>query len=186
MIFKHLISLFFVCQLTQAAFDIRDYGAIADDTTVQTEMVNAEAFADAIAAANATTTEERRVVVPENYTFSCMPINIQYINNVTIQIDGTLLVSKNHRRYPLEGKDVLDFLAFQYVVGVKIEGKGSVQGQGFMWWVRELLGRNKHGRPQLLVFREAQEIEISGVSFHDGPHSHIWIKDAVGVHIHDL
>ena len=34
MIFKHLISLFFVCQLTQAAFDIRDYGAIADDTTV--------------------------------------------------------------------------------------------------------------------------------------------------------
>ena len=152
---KQIISLFFVCQLAQAAFDIRDYGAIADETKVQSEMINAEAFADAIAAANATMTEERRVIVPENYTFSCMPINVRYVTNITIQIDGTLLVSKNHKRYPLDGSNVYDFLAFQYVQGVKIEGKGSVQGQGFMWWVRELLGRNKNGRPQLLVFREA-------------------------------
>ena len=113
--FKSIISLFFVCQLARAAFDIRDYGAIADETKVQTEMINSEAFMDAIAAANITTTEERRVVVPENFTFSCMPINIQYISNVTIQIDGTLQVSKNHKKYPLDGNSVSDFLAFQYV-----------------------------------------------------------------------
>ena len=113
--FKSIISLFFVCQLAQAAFDIRDYGAIADETKVQTEIINSEAFMDAIAAANATSTEERRVIVPEGLTFSCMPINIQNITNVTIQIDGTILVSKNHKKYPLEGSSVSDFLAFKNV-----------------------------------------------------------------------
>ena len=66
-----------------SAFDIRDFGAIAEDDSLFTEQLNAAAFMDAIVAANATAEVSERVVhVPYNYTFYTMPIWAANITNI--------------------------------------------------------------------------------------------------------
>ena len=83
------------------AFDIRDFGAVANDTSLGAEQKNSQALMDAIVAANTTnTTSERIVLIPANQTFNTMPVWASNITNVVFQIDGTLKLSKRHHLFP--------------------------------------------------------------------------------------
>ena len=55
-----------------------------------------------------------------------------------------------------------------------------------MWWVRDLLGRNPHGRPRMLYCRGGRNIEFSGIRWVNSPRMHINIKDIAGMHMHDF
>ena len=52
---------------------------------------------DAIKAANSSTKDERRVLVPADLTFTMMPVYATNIKKVTLQIDGVLQASKNYK-----------------------------------------------------------------------------------------
>jgi len=70
-----------------------------------------------------------------------------------MQIDGTLLVSKDYKSFPNRLDDesrIEDFLAFYSAVDVVFKGTGVIDGQGFMWWVREFISKNTYGRPFLV------------------------------------
>ena len=85
-----------------SAFDIRDFGAVANDTSHYAEQTNAQALMDAIVAANITESQSERVVlVPADFTFYTMPVWADNITNIVFQIDGKLKLSKNHHRFPL-------------------------------------------------------------------------------------
>lgn len=96
---------------------------------------------DAIVAANFTSGDstERTVLVPSNFTFHMMPIWADNWTDVTITIDGTILASKRHHKYPLKDDRVRMFMEFNEVQNLTINGSGSIDGQGYMWWVRELI-----------------------------------------------
>ena len=55
-----------------SAFDIRDFGAIADEDSLAAEQMNSQALMDAIVAANFT--ESDRIVTVPNMTFHSMPV----------------------------------------------------------------------------------------------------------------
>ena len=38
---------------------------------------------------------------------------------------------------------------FEDVDTLTVQGNGTVDGQGYMWWVREFIGMNKNNRPKL-------------------------------------
>ena len=98
---KVVVALLIVSSLTRA-FDIRDFGAVANDTSHYAEQTNAQALMDAIVAANTTSAlTDRVVLVPADLTFYTMPVWAANITNIVFQIDGTLKLSKNHHRFPL-------------------------------------------------------------------------------------
>lgn len=119
------------------------------------------------------------------------PISASDITNMTITIDGTIKASKRHHRYPTRtnksGKvKIEDFFKFKEVHDFTIRGSGTVDGQGYMWWVREYIGRNTHGRPSLVVLDGGTNLEFTGVRWINSPYYHLDIQDFDGAYFHDF
>ena len=129
------------------------------------------------------------MLVPAGLTFSMMPVYAADIKKVTLQIDGVLQASKNYKQWPnSQGKVPLvrHFLEFEDVEDLVVEGKGTVDGQGYMWWVRSYMGKNKHGIPSLLHVTRGQRVEVYGLKFHNSPSIHLDMKDVDTLHVYDL
>ena len=154
--------------MVSARHDVRDYGAIAEIDSLEVEQANALAFMKALKAANETEIPQgREVYVPANMTFHMMPVYGEYITNMTITIDGTIKASKRHDVWPTkivthddkpDTVDIRKFIDLYEVHNFSIVGSGTVDGQGYMWWIREYLGHNHFGRPHLVYIHKATNL----------------------------
>ena len=86
-----------------------------------------------------------------------MPIHAYNLIDIEIVIDGKLLVSKNYESYGsmdikectivslnecIDERNNLEIENFFNIINaqdVTFKGKGEIDGQGYMWWVREIL-----------------------------------------------
>ena len=106
---------------------------------------------------------------------------------MTIIIDGTIKLSKRHEYWPLTFKDdIVDFMMFRDMENVTFMGNGTVDGQGYMWWLREFLGRNPHGRPRMVYLRGGRNLEFTGITWKNSPRMHLNVKDVDTMHMHDF
>ena len=136
--------------------------------------------------------------MPEGMTFHMMPVWGEYITNMTITIDGTILASKRHTNWPWTVKhdskhpekppttQVRKLFDFYEVHNFSIVGKGTVDGQGYMWWIREYLGTNHYGRPHLMYIHSATNLEMAGVRYINAAYYHIEAVDFDGAYFHDF
>lgn len=123
-----------------------------------------------------------------------MPLYIANLTDVTINIDGTLLASQNWRQWPIYvpngGKSrYIDFLTFDTSNGLTFNSpskSGVLDGQGYMWWMREWLKLNKAHRPKLLVILTSSNIELSQILVTNSPSFHIVPKHCENVYMHDF
>lgn len=153
---------------------------------------------EAITAANYTdVAEDKEVYLPEDMTFHSMPIYADYVHDLTITIDGTIKASKRHHVWPttktynhttgeLIKTKIRDFFAFEEFHNFKMHGKGTVDGQGYMWWMREYIQRNPYGRPCLIKFNHGTKLEFTGIRWLNAPYYHLDIQDFDGAWFHDF
>ena len=191
---KNLLLSALVLALT-AAHSILDFGAIENDSRVAAEMKNAKAFEDAIMAAHNKENGDNTVIIPAGKTFSSLPVHAHHVKDIEIVIDGTLLVSKNYLHYKTDperwasmtdGYYTEEFLTFRDVEDIVFRGKGQIDGQGYMWWIREILRKNPIGRPKVLRVVGGKNIEFTGITVKNGPYYHIHFYDVEDVHFHDF
>ena len=147
------------------AHNILDFGAIVDESTHSAELANSEAILNAILAADSDDNDDGLVEIPSGMTFSSLPVRTVNLTDVTIQIDGTLLVSKDFESFPAKS----DFLMFFDARNLTFKGQGVIDGQGYMWWIREYLRKNVNGRPNLVIINECSNIEWSGIRLLNSP-----------------
>jgi len=121
------------------------------------------------------------------------PVEIYYLNDVEIVIDGLVLASKWHKEWPLLSRGSensktkhVNFWTFNDCTDLKISGSGKIDGQGFMWWVREFFSLNLAHRPKLIQIASTKGIEISGVKIHNSPSFHIVPTDCEDIYMHDF
>ena len=57
------------------------------------------------------------------------------------------------------------------------KGKGSVDGQGYMWWWREYFVKNPMGRPDLVSMERVRNVLFEDVKWSNSPRFHFYIKD---------
>mmetsp|Transcript_6396 Transcript_6396/g.8550 ORF Transcript_6396/g.8550 Transcript_6396/m.8550 type:complete len:106 (-) Transcript_6396:1052-1369(-) len=102
-----------------------------------------------------------------------MPVAQRELHNLTITIDGTILASKRHHFWPHDGGKVAHLFYFAEAHNFTMRGNGTVDGQGYMWWIREYLGTNHHGRPCLIRMDGATNIEFTGIRWMNSPYYHL-------------
>ena len=129
--------------LTRASHSILDYGNVTQglNPTEDQEKENTAAFLRAIYAANASDTD-RVMEVPKGVKFSMFPIRAENMEDVTFDINGAVLATKRWLSWPIQGNyyDILFQIDNSKNLVFKSSTKsGSLDGQGFMWWVREIL-----------------------------------------------
>ena len=115
-------------------------------------------------------------------TFSSLPVRTVNLTDVTIQIDGKLLVSKDFESLPAKS----DFLMFFGAKNLTFKGEGVIDGQGYMWWIREYLQKNVNGRPNLVIINESSNVEWSGIRLINSPQFHLSMRNVDQGYFHDF
>jgi polygalacturonase len=198
--------------LTSAAHSILDYGALATELECDTPtaFANTEAFRQALKAANTSLTD--RVVhipkLPTNQSIYMMPILMENLNNVSFVIDGNVIASSDHINWPnhtdwhmakteeymhshqrLRGSDYGPCLSFWEIHdsdGVYFSGSGTVDGQGYWWWMRDYLVLNYANRPHLLRMERVRNSRIEGIRWINSPMYHLFLIDIHNFYIADF
>ncbi|CDW86325.1 polygalacturonase [Stylonychia lemnae] len=182
-----LISLLGIASYVDARHNIIDHGAIHNQSDTATAFKNAQAFLDAVIAANSSETD-REVYIPKEkgQFFTLMPTQLNNLKNITFTIDGYVYLSDDNKNWPNDGKTVLDFIHINDSEDIHIRGEGTFDGQGYWWWMREYIVANKFSRPQILGMNRVQNCIIEGVRFLNSPRFHMYLQDINNFLIQDL
>ncbi|CAI0386305.1 unnamed protein product [Linum tenue] len=114
-------------QKDSLTFNVRDFGATGDGKCDDTKAFQA-------AWAAACKVERSVMLVPEKYQFLVGPISFSgpYCQKgITFQVDGTIVAPMNSNAW---GKGLLQWLEFSKLVEITIQGKGTIDGSGSVWW----------------------------------------------------
>jgi len=175
-------------------FDIRDFGAKANDST----FLNTEAICKAVVACN--NAGGGTVLVPKGI-WNTGPIHLKSNVNLHLDTDAELRFSKKYDDYlPVLLIQRGGFFCYNYspmvyakdCQNIAITGNGILNGQGQVWWPwknrqpgmvklfkmgkagipfkERVFGTEKDGvRPPFIQFIECRDVFLEGVTFKDGP-----------------
>lgn len=102
-------------------------------------------------------------------------LELNDVNHVTLQLDGTLAFS-SHGWPRYDGGHVKNAFTISNVTYLSIRGHGQLDGQGYHWWGVPFLGYLLHAenRPRLLQVKHSKHIQVSGISLVNSPY---WTLD---------
>ena len=134
--------------VSQAAHSVLDYGNVTSSIKGVTpsydqQVENKKAIEAAINAANADQTGDRTFLVPKGTKIETMPLDVRDLKDVTIDIQGDILATSLWEQWPIGKKAYINFWEFTDCDGLTFqsnkERSGKIDGQGYMWWIREIL-----------------------------------------------
>uniref|UniRef100_A0A7C9DE64 Endo-polygalacturonase n=2 Tax=Opuntia streptacantha TaxID=393608 RepID=A0A7C9DE64_OPUST len=108
-------------------FNVLDYGAKGDGNSDDTKAFEAAWGA-------ACQVESSTMLIPSGYEFLVGPLSFSgpYCQrNIVFQLDGTLVAPTSPKYW---GSGLLWWLDFTKLVGITIQGKGTIDGSGSVWW----------------------------------------------------
>jgi polygalacturonase len=150
-------------------FNITEFGAISDKTTLCTAAVNAAIRA-------ATTAGGGTIYVPAGQ-FLTGPIRFQ--SNLTLELDAgaSLIFSPDPAEFPLvftrwEGAECDVYAPLIYgsnLENVAVIGRGILDGCGEYWWREFRANHMKIPRPRFISFENCENVLIEGVKIINSP-----------------
>ncbi|KAL3532336.1 hypothetical protein ACH5RR_005857 [Cinchona calisaya] len=170
-----------------SSYNVLDYGAISDGYTD-----NSQAFLEAWNAACNAETRTPQVVVPEDMTFLVMPVIFEgpcIADKIEFMILGTIVAPSSPGFW--FGIDTSQWLVFRGIRGLKVDGFGSIDGQGKGWWDQscklhpELEGCTKLA-PTALKFLGCNDSGVSNIFFRNSPQAHILTRRCNGFRVDKL
>jgi polygalacturonase len=74
---------------------------------------------------------------------------------------------------------------FEKCEEVTLDGTGTIEGQGFKWWVREFLSQNLYQRPFMIYFHLSRHVQVNDVLVRNAPYYHVVFDDCEFVSMQD-
>ncbi|MFP3126663.1 glycoside hydrolase family 28 protein [Ectobacillus funiculus] len=152
-----------------AIYNIRDFAAVSDGTSVNTQAI-AEAIEACSEAGGGT------IYVPAG-TFLTGAVILKSNVNLYLDAGATLLFSNDVNEYPVvesrwEGVKREVYASCIYAENaenVSVTGRGTLDGNGQFWWDIFRRKENEYPRPKLVSFDHCQHVLISGVKMINSP-----------------
>lgn len=158
-------------------FSIITYGAVADGKTNNTAAI--QAALDKVKENGGT------VLIPKG-VFLCGPLVMYSKTQLLLEKDAVLLLQNDIEHYPVNNGKYQNFIQISGASDVKISGQGTIDGQGQIWWDKFTAKQLTIRRPQMLFIDKAERIEIADVTFLNPPNTHLSLKNAREVYIHNI
>ena len=127
----------FVASQTVIAKDIDQvisvdsYGAIANDSSVEAAVKNSQAISQALQNASLGST----VLVPKYSNYYIFSVYAVGLKQVQLRIEGKLIAISNITAWPVMDGDYQSVLYFPNCLDFTLTGPGTIDGQGYRWWV---------------------------------------------------
>ncbi|CAI9100147.1 OLC1v1037087C1 [Oldenlandia corymbosa var. corymbosa] len=153
---------------------------------------NSHAFLAAWNAACNANTGTSKVVVPENMVFLVFPVTFQgpcKPDKIIFTVSGTILAPNGPSMLFYRG--ATQWLVFNGVKGLTVEGNGHVDGQGNYWWgqsckISPQLEGCTYFAPTALQFVGCNESRLSNVRFTNSPQTHVLIMHCNQFRVNNL
>ncbi|WOL12509.1 polygalacturonase [Canna indica] len=150
-----------------STFSVLDYGAKGDGSTDDTKAFKA-AWSAACEAASASS----KFVVPSNSEFLVGPISFSG---------------------PCKSTIVFQWLEFRLLEGFTIQGQGTIEGKGSVWWSSQsLLSSNPigtvlsglpHTKPTAVRFYGSSDVTVTGITIQNSPQFHLKFDNCRAVEV---
>ncbi|KAJ8759008.1 hypothetical protein K2173_003246 [Erythroxylum novogranatense] len=194
-------------QQGSATFNVLDFGAKGDGKIDDTKAFQA-------AWGSACKVEASTMLVPAGYVFLVGPVSFSgpYCKpNIVFQLDGTIIAPMNANAW---GRGLLQWLEFTKLVGISIQGNGTIDGGGSVWWQDEPFGdpvddetafavplnstvaehpirselsqKMPSIKPTALRFYGSFNPVVTGIRIQNSPQCHLKFDNCVGVVVHDI
>lgn len=171
--------------MAEKPFNVRDYGAVGDGSTLDTDAVQ-ETFKECEKAGGGT------VLFPAG-TYLCKPLVIRGENVVVrLEKDATLKATDDPVDYARADKpgEFNHFLTGKDAENMTIEGEGTIDGSGQKWWIPAEEARQKKSgytlpRPNLIVLTRIKNLTLRGLTIQNAPKFHFVPTDCENVLVED-
>ena len=193
--FRFVSLTFLLClSLTGYVFgaSIELFGALPEPSNVTTDEYNKICFmnAKAITAAflHANSSTDNVVLVEGGKRYCYTGVELSYLYNVVFQIDGVLLLNDDMAFWKSTVfEEVTQGGSFHFFEthGLSIIGSGTVEGQGYNWWVQTILS-GKDRRVDMFNLYRCTNLYINGPTFKNSPQFHFNLKDMRDIHIKNV
>ncbi|GMI93877.1 hypothetical protein like AT3G15720 [Hibiscus trionum] len=170
-----LLSLLTICVCANGnsnLFNVLSYGASGDGTTDDSSAFM-KAWSDTCKA-----TSNPTLVIPQGKQFLVHPMIFTgpcKSTTIQVQLSGTILAPDGPGQW--KATDLSTWLAFQGVDGLRVNGKGSMDGRGKGWWDKSCKYHPGQGcvtlAPTTLKFQKCNDIKMRDISFHNSPQTHV-------------
>ncbi|KAI6668905.1 hypothetical protein NL676_003790 [Syzygium grande] len=155
--------------------NVNDYGAKGDGSD------DTEAFTEAWKAA--CSAQRAVLVVPQSKTYRLKPITFSgpCKSDLTVKIYGTIEASSDQSDYE---KDPTEWLKFENLENLRVEGGGYINGNGETWWQKSCKRNPKFpckDAPTALTFQECNNLGVADLSIKNAQQMHLVFKKCVNV-----
>lgn len=157
------------------AFNLMDFGAVADGRTSNTAALQRAVAAVAKAGGGTLT-------VPAG-TYFTGPFDLCSKINFHLDAGAKLIFSQNFDDYRLPGNKFRPLVGAKGCEDVEISGAGAFDGQGDPWWVIERgvkaaarakgLPDAEIGRPRMIILESCKRVRVEGVTLQNSPMYHL-------------
>jgi polygalacturonase len=161
-----------------ATFDITQFGAVGDGSTLNTAAIQ-KAIAACSAAGGGT------VRVPPG-KFLTGPFTLASSLNLHLDAGATLLLDDDRAQYPVRNNRYQDAITVSQGHDIEITGQGAIDGQGQKWWDAFRADANMTHRPYLIQMSGCSNVALLDVTLQNSPMFHLVPKDCTGVTIRGI
>ena len=190
------VFLFFAISLQAAdgskVFDVRQFGAKGDGKTLDTAAIQ-KALDECGQAAGGTVKFSRG-------TYLSQPLTLRTKTTVLLDAGATLLACTNQSDFmkvpgdwlkAKSGGDFIPLIGGKDLVDVTFTGKGTIDGNGAVWWEEAEKARQKVSgytlpRPNLIVLTRCKNIRLENLTVQNSPKFHFVPTECEGVVISNV
>jgi polygalacturonase len=191
-----LVFLFFAISLPAAdgskVFDVRQFGAKGDGKTFDTEAIQ-KALNECGKAGGGTVKFLRG-------NYYSKPLTLQAKTTLLLEAGATLLASTNQSDFmkvpgdwlqAKSGGDFIPFIGGKDLTDVIITGKGTIDGNGVVWWEEAEKARQKVSgytlpRPNLITLNRCKNVRFENITLQNSPKFHFVPTDCENVVISNV
>jgi len=185
------VFLFFAISLQAAdgskVFDVRQFGAKGDGKTLDTEAIQ-KALDECGKATGGTVKFSRG-------TYYSKPLTLQAKTTVLLDAGATLQACTNQSDFmkvpgdwlqAKSGGDFIPFISGKDLTDVTFTGKGTIDGNGAVWWEEAEKARQKVSgytlpRPNLIVLTRCKNVRFENLTLQNSPKFHFVPTECEGV-----
>ncbi|RHN47877.1 putative polygalacturonase [Medicago truncatula] len=156
--------------------NVRDYGAKGDGHTDDTQ-----AFKKAWEVV--CSSGQSVLVAPQDYNYLLKPIRFSgpCKSNISVQISGSLEASDNPSDY---SEDQRHWLVFVEVQQLLVNGGGTIDGKGNIWWENSCKRNKKKpckDAPTALTFDSCKDLIVEDLTIQNAQQIHVSFQDSTNV-----